>query len=310
MPPRPAPRQGDLVLIETSRPDGAAARIVYRNGGPIDAAALERLSEKVGWPSRPLRKVEAALRNSYLVASLHLVVEAPGGGGNGSGGSGKQEELIGLARATSDHAFNATIWDVIVDPAYQVWTGGAALGAGGGGAGEGRGCRGGRMAAAAAAAARRAAPGPQRRAAPPAAARRRGPRRAFARCLDRRRARAWARRWWSRWCARCCGATSATSRSLRTLRCARVWRVGGGWRCGCGLRPQGPSAGRALRRRRQRACGSAGRGPARAFPLTRPAPPRPAPPRHSQVVDFYKTLGFEADPDGISGMFWYPREWK
>ena len=25
------------------------------------------------------------------------------------------------------------------------------------------------------------------------------------------------------------------------------------------------------------------------------------------VVDFYKTLGFEADPDGIKGMFWYPK---
>lgn len=29
-------------------------------------------------------------------------------------------ELIGLARATSDHVFNATIWDVLVDPLYQV----------------------------------------------------------------------------------------------------------------------------------------------------------------------------------------------
>ncbi|XP_020521842.1 serotonin N-acetyltransferase 1, chloroplastic isoform X2 [Amborella trichopoda] len=27
----------------------------------------------------------------------------------------------------------------------------------------------------------------------------------------------------------------------------------------------------------------------------------------NQVVDFYKNLGFEADPDGIKGMFWYPR---
>jgi hypothetical protein len=27
----------------------------------------------------------------------------------------------------------------------------------------------------------------------------------------------------------------------------------------------------------------------------------------AQVVDFYKGLGFEADPDGIKGMFWYPR---
>jgi hypothetical protein len=31
-----------------------------------------------------------------------------------------REELVGLARATSDHAFNATIWDVVVDPTYQV----------------------------------------------------------------------------------------------------------------------------------------------------------------------------------------------
>lgn len=33
---------------------------------------------------------------------------------------GDQKKLIGMARATSDHAFNATIWDVLVDPSYQV----------------------------------------------------------------------------------------------------------------------------------------------------------------------------------------------
>lgn len=27
----------------------------------------------------------------------------------------------------------------------------------------------------------------------------------------------------------------------------------------------------------------------------------------NKVVDFYKNLGFEADPEGIKGMFWYPR---
>jgi len=32
----------------------------------------------------------------------------------------EQKKLIGMARATSDHAFNATIWDVLVDPNYQV----------------------------------------------------------------------------------------------------------------------------------------------------------------------------------------------
>lgn len=35
-------------------------------------------------------------------------------------GSGDQRKLIGMARATSDHAFNATIWDVLIDPSYQV----------------------------------------------------------------------------------------------------------------------------------------------------------------------------------------------
>lgn len=29
------------------------------------------------------------------------------------------KKLIGMARATSDHAFNATIWDVLIDPGYQ-----------------------------------------------------------------------------------------------------------------------------------------------------------------------------------------------
>ncbi|WP_044258419.1 GNAT family N-acetyltransferase, partial [Richelia intracellularis] len=30
-----------------------------------------------------------------------------------------QKHLIGFARATSDHAFNATIWDVVVHPKFQ-----------------------------------------------------------------------------------------------------------------------------------------------------------------------------------------------
>jgi aralkylamine N-acetyltransferase len=27
----------------------------------------------------------------------------------------------------------------------------------------------------------------------------------------------------------------------------------------------------------------------------------------ADVVDFYRKMGFEADPEGIKGMFWYPR---
>ncbi|KAK9866467.1 hypothetical protein WJX84_011004 [Apatococcus fuscideae] len=69
----------------------------------------------VGWPERPAAKVEAALRNSFLVATLMLRISGPGQGAPDQA----DERLIGLARATSDHAFNATIWDVLVDPEYQ-----------------------------------------------------------------------------------------------------------------------------------------------------------------------------------------------
>ncbi|WIA21047.1 hypothetical protein OEZ85_005371 [Tetradesmus obliquus] len=117
-------QQDEIVLVTSERPNGASARIVYRNNTVVDAAELERLCEKVGWPARPVKKVEAALRNSYLVATLHLQLSkgdssSNGSSSNGSSSSSSSEELIGLARATSDHAFNATIWDVLVDPDYQ-----------------------------------------------------------------------------------------------------------------------------------------------------------------------------------------------
>ncbi|CAN6724351.1 unnamed protein product [Malus baccata var. baccata] len=70
-------------------------------------------SIKSGWPRRPLSKLAASLKNSYLVATLHSVPKSPGTEGN------DQKKLIGMARATSDHAFNATIWDVLVGPSYQ-----------------------------------------------------------------------------------------------------------------------------------------------------------------------------------------------
>ena len=87
--------------------------------------------------------MEAALRNSYMTSTLTVRISRPG--------HPVEESMIGapplsshvahsvpcfcwwgtracvhgavrcagLARATSDHAFNATIWDVLVDPEYQ-----------------------------------------------------------------------------------------------------------------------------------------------------------------------------------------------
>lgn len=67
----------------------------------------------MGWPHRPLAKVETALANSFLTSCLLLRITQ-------AGSEPEPDELIGLARATSDHVFNATIWDVLVDPDYQV----------------------------------------------------------------------------------------------------------------------------------------------------------------------------------------------
>ncbi|GAB4816760.1 hypothetical protein N2152v2_003806 [Parachlorella kessleri] len=148
-----------VVLTTVERPDGGSVRVVYRNGGPVDATSLETLCDKVGWPRRPLNKVEAALRNSFLVATLTVERWEAGEGSSSSSSTedglgsssvtdsqssssssggrsdvnsvGSSDEaasapppppgsrLIGLARCTSDGAFNATVWDVLVDPEFQ-----------------------------------------------------------------------------------------------------------------------------------------------------------------------------------------------
>ncbi|KAE8098983.1 hypothetical protein FH972_017002 [Carpinus fangiana] len=103
----------EFVLIEKTEPDGAVEQILFSSGGDVDVYDLQALCDKVGWPRRPLSKLAAALKNSYMVATLHSIRKSPGSEGN------DQKKLIGMARATSDHAFNATIWDVLVDPSYQ-----------------------------------------------------------------------------------------------------------------------------------------------------------------------------------------------
>ncbi|WP_071189576.1 GNAT family N-acetyltransferase [Trichormus sp. NMC-1] len=80
--------------------------IVFSTERDIDLYELEELCDAVGWSRRPLRKVKKAIEHSFLVATMWQV-------------RGNQKRLIGFARATSDHAFNATIWDVVVHPDFQ-----------------------------------------------------------------------------------------------------------------------------------------------------------------------------------------------
>ena len=56
-------------MLSTTEGDSGTAEIVYRNGGTVSIDELERLCQRVGWPSRPVEKVKGALENSFLVRS-------------------------------------------------------------------------------------------------------------------------------------------------------------------------------------------------------------------------------------------------
>jgi ribosomal protein S18 acetylase RimI-like enzyme len=80
--------------------------IIFSTDRDIDLYELEELCNAVGWARRPIRKVRKAIQHSYLVVTMWEQ-------------RGNRRRLIGFSRATSDHAFNATIWDVVVHPDFQ-----------------------------------------------------------------------------------------------------------------------------------------------------------------------------------------------
>jgi GNAT superfamily N-acetyltransferase len=93
-------------FLELTTDSEGKSRIFFSTEREIDLYELEELCDAVGWARRPLRKVKKALEYSFLVVSMWEV-------------RGNRWRLIGFARATSDHAFNATIWDVVVHPRVQ-----------------------------------------------------------------------------------------------------------------------------------------------------------------------------------------------
>ncbi|MDC0832403.1 acetyltransferase [Leptolyngbya valderiana BDU 20041] len=107
----PAPSPKALSLEEYAAPGtierlGTQSRIFFSTDRNIDLYELEELCDSVGWARRPLRKVRRALENSFLVVSMWEI-------------RGARKRLIGFARATSDYAFNATVWDVAIRPEFQ-----------------------------------------------------------------------------------------------------------------------------------------------------------------------------------------------
>ncbi len=99
--------QADEDVVDgTGDARSTGSRIFFSTERDIDLYELEELCDAVGWSRRPLRKVKKAIEHSFLVVSMWQT-------------RGTQRRLIGFARATSDHAFNATLWDVVVHPDFQ-----------------------------------------------------------------------------------------------------------------------------------------------------------------------------------------------
>lgn len=103
--PAPQAAQANVILAEVQS-DDQGSRIFFSMDREIDLYELEELCNAVGWARRPIRKVKKAIQHSFLVVTMWEQ-------------RGNRRRLIGFSRATSDHAFNATIWDVVVHPEFQ-----------------------------------------------------------------------------------------------------------------------------------------------------------------------------------------------
>nr|QCI04052.1 hypothetical protein [Antithamnionella ternifolia] len=96
----------ETLLIENINCQNQINNIYITINQKINLYELEELCDSVGWVKRPIKKVKIALDNSFLTVCLFYQ-------------NNQQRSLIGFARATSDHSFNATIWDVVIHPDFQ-----------------------------------------------------------------------------------------------------------------------------------------------------------------------------------------------
>ncbi|GAB4813780.1 hypothetical protein N2152v2_000826 [Parachlorella kessleri] len=79
-------------------------------GNEVNLNELNDLFHRVGFPQRDPLKLQMALHNTYSTIWVRAARKSR---------LAKQGQLLGFARATSDGALSATIWDVAVHPAWQ-----------------------------------------------------------------------------------------------------------------------------------------------------------------------------------------------
>lgn len=80
------------------------------SGEGIKVTELNELFEKVGFPRRDPERLKVALANTHRLIWIRSLKQSR---------VARLGQLLGFARATSDGALNATIWDVAVSPAWQ-----------------------------------------------------------------------------------------------------------------------------------------------------------------------------------------------
>lgn len=97
----------DFLLIKHFNNKNKILDIYLSKNKNINLRDLEKLCDSVGWIRRPLKKVKTAIENSFLTMYLFHHEQ------------NNRKRLIAFTRVTSDNAFNATIWDVVVHPDFQ-----------------------------------------------------------------------------------------------------------------------------------------------------------------------------------------------
>lgn len=91
-----------MIKINFSRKKIKIEEVQLKYTNDICPEMVQNLYLSVGWQYRKTEEIKDSLDKSLLITSAWY-----------------NEMLIAIARATGDGIFNATIWDVAVNPAYQ-----------------------------------------------------------------------------------------------------------------------------------------------------------------------------------------------
>ncbi len=83
-----------------------SGRVVIQGNSSVTAKQLNELCVAVGWSSRPLAKLQQAIKHSFICITAWYIDQ-------------EQKRLIGFVRVVADGVYQATLLDVAVHPDFQ-----------------------------------------------------------------------------------------------------------------------------------------------------------------------------------------------